>query len=103
MEWQSKRYTNFAVIRKRISSLSAGIVLKADYNIDARAIIGFSDDRGLMYVKKSDNGLRLSVINNRSKGRTFSSVALIKEFGEGIIGRYEFERFNDDMLVMRKV
>ena len=96
MEWISKRYTNFCVLRKRVSSLSAGIILKENYDENVRVIIGFSEDRRLMHIKKSDNGVKLSLINNRSKGRTFSSVALVNQFGEDIIGRYEFKGYEDD-------
>ena len=103
IEWQNTRNANYIYIHKRISNVSPGIVSKLGYNESNRVIIGFSDDRQLLYIKKQDNGLKLSIIHKNCFGRTFSSVALIKNFGD-IIGTYEFDSIdNEGVVVLRKV
>ena len=103
IEWQNTHNTNYIYIHKRVSNVSPGIVSKLGYNESNRVIIGFSDDRQLLYIKKSDNGLKLSIINKNCFGRTFSSIALIKNFGD-IIGTYEFDSIdNEGVVVLRKV
>jgi len=103
IEWQNTRNANYINIHKRVSNVSPGIVSKLGYNESDRVIIGFSDDRQLLYIKKQDNGLKLSIINKNCYGRTFSSIALIKKFGD-IIGTYEFDSIdNEGIVVLRKV
>jgi len=102
IEWQNTRNANYIYIHKRISNVSPRIVSKLGYNESNRVIIGFSDDRQLLYIKKQDNGLKLSVIHKNCYGRTFSSIALIKNFGD-IIGTYEYDSVDDGIVVLRKV
>jgi len=103
IEWQNTRNANHINIHKRVSNVSPGIVSKLGYNESDRVIIGFSDDRQLLYIKKQDNGLKLSIINKNCYGRTFSSIALIKNFGD-IIGTYEYDNTdNEGVVILRKV
>jgi len=103
IEWQNTRNANYINIHKRVSNVSPGIVSKLGYNESDRAIIGFSDDRQLLYIKKSDNGLKLSIINKNCYGRTFASIALIKNFGD-IIGTYEYDSIDcEGVVVLRRV
>jgi len=66
IEWQNTRNANYINIHKRVSNVSPGIVSKLGYNESDRGIIGFSDDRQLLYIKKSDSGTweHLSKSNN---------------------------------------
>jgi len=103
IEWQNTRNANYINVHKRVSNVSPGIVSKLGYNESDRVIIGFSDDRQFLYIKKSDNGIKLSIINERSFGRTFSSISLIKNFGD-IIGTYEYDSIdNEGVVVLRRV
>jgi len=103
IEWQNTRNANYIYIHKRISNVSPGIVSKLGHNESNRVIIGFSDDRQLLYIKKQNNGLKLSIIHKNCFGRTFSSVSLIKNFGD-IIGTYEYDSIdNEGIVVLRKV
>ena len=103
IEWQNTRNANYINIHKRVSNVSPGIVSKLGYNESDRVIVGFSDDRRLLYIKKQDSGLKLSLINKHCFGRTFSSIALIKNFGD-IIGTYEFDSIDDEgVVILRKV
>jgi len=103
IEWQNTRNANYINIHKRVSNVSPGIISKLRCNESDRAIIGFSDDRQLLYIKKSGNGLKLSIINKNCYGRTFGSIALIKNFGD-IIGTYEYDSIDDEgAIVLKKV
>jgi len=78
IEWQNTRNANYIYIHKRISNVSPGIVSKLGYNESNRVIIGFSDDRRLLYIKKQDSGLKLSLINKHCFGRTLVLLLLLR-------------------------
>jgi|GEM_PF-4083847 len=103
IEWQNTRNANYIYIHQRISNVSPGIVSKLSYNENSRALIGFSEDRRYLYIKKSDNGLKLSIVNKRSYGRTFCSITLVKRFGEEIMGTYEFDSLDEGTVVLKRV
>jgi hypothetical protein len=106
IEWQTSRNANHITINKRgIALISVGVTRIIKCEDDSRVLLGFSEDRKTMEIKKSPNGLKLSVINNRSHGRTFSAIGLLKQFGEEIKGTYELKEYDksEDVAILKRV
>jgi hypothetical protein len=98
IEWQKISYIS---IKSRVGTLCASL----NKLIDGwdRVVIGFSEDRKIMYIKENKKGIKLSEIGGRSYGKTFSSQGLISMFGREIIGGYDLEKIEENVVILKKI
>ena len=73
VQWMKSR-KGFLSIGEKIAYVSSSV---ADHLTDAQSVInvqiGFSEDRGKLYMRKSDIGIKLSLVNKKSNRRTFAT------------------------------
>jgi hypothetical protein len=103
IEWITTRLDNCVHIKKKVSTMSGSIVSLLKYENTSRILLGFSKDRKTLYIKKSDSGIRLSVNTEKSVGRTFSSGALMNQFGKEVMGTYELKGCENEIAILSKV
>lgn len=101
--WQGGRYFNrLTILKKKIGSMSVRLIKTLKYEDVERILVGFSEDKQTIYIKKSENGLKLSTASQKSKSKTFSASGLVSQFGDNIIGAYTLESISEEGIIELK-